>query len=282
MAPTCATVLQALPQAADAPLSSLLARLPAATRKWATAPARRREAAYAAPSSEMEQAHRDALGRAVPGEPGRARRQLLRPRRPLAADRARPRPPARQLDDRLPIVALLQHPTVRTLARHLAGGREAEAGTDVSDRARRARASPVATASRAGEAASVLRLRLRSERGRRHHRHGRPLSRRRQRARAVAQPRRGRGVDLALRGGRARPRGGGRDGGAAGARIRACPRDPARASTSSMPRSSASRRRRPRSSTPSSASSSKRPGRRWRTPATIRRPSRARSASSRG
>ena len=50
----------------------------------------------------------------------------------------------------------------------------------------------------------------------------------RQRARALAEPRRGRGVDLPLRGGRARPSGAGRDGRAARAGIRTCARDPAR------------------------------------------------------
>ena len=38
-----------------------------------------------------------------------------------------------------PIVALLQYPTVRTLARHLSGEDPAEAQVDVRDRARRAR-----------------------------------------------------------------------------------------------------------------------------------------------
>jgi len=133
-----AALLRALPAAADAPLASLLAQLPAATRKWAAAPRRHPVSAPATPSTELErriaalwtelfQVSQVGLDDNFFDLGGHS---LL-----LLRAHARLR---EQLGDGLQIVALLQHPTIRTLARHLAGvDPQRAAGIDAAARARR-------------------------------------------------------------------------------------------------------------------------------------------------
>ena len=133
-----AALLRALPAAADAPLASLLAQLPAATRKWAAAPRRHPISAPATPSTDLErriaalwtelfQVSQVGLDDNFFDLGGHS---LL-----LLRAHARLR---EQLGDGVQIVALFQHPTIRTLARHLAGADpQRAAGIDAAARARR-------------------------------------------------------------------------------------------------------------------------------------------------
>ena len=100
----------------------------------------------------------------------------------------------------LPVVALLQYPTIRTLARYL----DAAPASAFSSQRRRwsAHRSSVRPCSgneaSRGNASDVLLRSVRSGRGHCDRRHGRPLSRRAQRRGAVAQPAGGPRDDLAL------------------------------------------------------------------------------------
>ena len=191
------TVLRGLARQAKTSLSEILALLPESTRGAAAAAVagteHRRPAVYVAPGNDIERAiaeiwqdlfEVDQVGMDENFfDLGGQSMLLLQAHARLVA----------RLEGDVPIVALFQYPTVRSLARHLNNDGPSNAGLDAArDRAGLQRKALARQRTSPGEAVIDVRLGcLRHERERRDHRPRRPLSGRARRGGVLGEPRRG-------------------------------------------------------------------------------------------